>query len=137
VNFKPLSKQDAMASQLFPKGAYRFEVLEATDKESRAGNPMIELKLKVTDSRGVARFVTDYLLEQWPIKLRHAAEACGLIDQYDAGELTGQNFVGKTGRVMLGIQKDKAKKFPDKNVVLDYVVPLESAAGIRLLQRKA
>lgn len=138
MNFKPLSKQDAIESQLFPRGGYRFEVVSASEKESRAGNAMIELHLRVTDAAGVSRLVVDYLLEQWPLKFRHAAEACGLIEKYEVGELAGQDFVGKTGKVTLTIQKDKAKKFPDKNAVADYVVPQDRViAGITFLKRRA
>jgi hypothetical protein len=137
MNFKPLSKEDAIESQLFPKGTYKFEIVNGCDKESRAGNSMLELKVKVTDANGTSRIVNDYLLEQWPVKLRRAAEACGLLEKYNAGELVGEDFIGKTGKLTLTIQKDKAKKFPDKNAVLDYVVPRQSVAGITFLKRRA
>lgn len=122
--------------QVFPRGTYQFEVIEGFDKVSQAGNPMIELKLKVSDANGASRFVTDYLLEKLPIKLRHAAEACSLLQQYEAGELTGKEFVGKTGKLTLTIEKDKNHKFPDKNVVADYVVKV-ARPGIYALRRKA
>jgi len=137
MNFKPLSSTEAAALQLFPKGIYDFEVIDGDDKVSEAGNPMIELKLKVTNADGASRMVRDYLLEQWPIKLRHAAEACGLIDEYEAGELVGTDFIGKTGKLTLKIEKDKAKKFPDKNAVSDYVVKEQGVAGIKFLRRRA
>jgi hypothetical protein len=137
MNFKPLSKEDEIASQLFPKGTYKFEILQGCDKESRAGNAMVELTVKVTDANGSSRIVKDYLLEQWPVKLRHAAEACGLMEKYEVGELAGPDFIGKTGKLTLIVQKDKAKKFPDKNAVLDYVVPQEGVAGITFLRRRA
>jgi len=137
MNFKPLTKEDVIASQLFPKGRYSFEIVDGCDKESRAGNAMIELEVKVTDAKGSSRIVKDYLLEQWPVKLRHAAEACGLVDQYDSGELVGADFIGKTGKLKLNIEKDKHKKFPDKNAVVDYVVKEQGVAGIKFLRRRA
>jgi hypothetical protein len=133
VNFKPLSSADAAALRVFPRGDYPFEVIEGEDKVSEAGNPMIVLKIKVTNTYGVSRYVTDYLLEKWPVKLRHAAEACGLLEQYEAGELAGKDLVGKTGKVTLTIEKDK--KFPDKNVVADYVVRA-ARAGMYSERRK-
>lgn len=137
MNFKPISQQDAAGMQLFPKGEYTFEVLEGEDKTSQAGNPMIELKIRVTNREGAIREVKDYLLEQWPVKLRHAAEACGLVDQYDSGELVGADFIGKTGKLKLTIEKDKNKKFPDKNAVVDYLVKEQGVAGIKFLRRRA
>jgi len=137
MKFKPITQQDAAGMQLFPKGEYAFEVLEGEDKTSQAGNPMIELKIGVTNREGAIREVKDYLLEQWPVKLRHAAEACGLVDLYDSGELIGADFIGKTGKLKLTIEKDKNKKFPDKNAVVDYVVKEQGVAGIKVLRRRA
>jgi hypothetical protein len=134
MNFDPKSAEEIASMQVFPKGAYQFEVIEGCDKVSQAGNPMLELKLKVSDAKGASRFVTDYLLEKVPIKLRHAAEACSLLQQYEAGELSGKDFVGKTGKLTLTIEKDKNKKFPDKNAVADYVV---KRARVYSMLRKA
>jgi hypothetical protein len=91
---------------------------------------MIELRLKLTDVK-TSRTLIDYLLAETPEKLRHAASACSLIDRYDAGDLPGAAFNGKKGKLRLGIEKDKKKVYPDKNVVLDYVCPesMKTAAG--------
>jgi hypothetical protein len=82
---------------------------------------MIELKVKVSGPDGSARIITDYLVEQRAYKLRHAAEACGLLDKYNTGCLTNSDFRKKRGKLKLGIEKDKTGKYPDKNVVADYV----------------
>ena len=87
LRITPKSPEEIASMQVFPRGTYPFEVIEGEDKISQAGRPMIELKIKVTGTKGATRHIRDYLLEQWPIKLRHAAEACGLLDQYEAGEL--------------------------------------------------
>jgi hypothetical protein len=137
VRITPKSPEEIASMQVFPRGIYQFEVIEGCDKVSQAGNPMIELKVKVSDAHGASRVVTDYLLEKWPMKLRHAAEACGLLERYEAGELAGTDFVGKSGKLTLTIEKDKNKKFPDKNAVADYVVKETGIAGIRLLRRRA
>ena len=47
--------------------------------------------------------------------------ACGLLDKYDSGDLPGTAFKGKKGKVRLGVEKDKKRVYPDKNVVLDYI----------------
>lgn len=82
---------------------------------------MIELKVKLCDGKGAGRTITDYLLAETPEKLRHCADACGLLDRYNTGNLSGNEFRGKRGKLKLGIEKDKKKTYPDKNVVLDYV----------------
>lgn len=120
--FEPKTEQEIIEGKLWPKGEYGFEVVEASEKNSKAsGKPMIELKLKLSDGKGHGRTISDYLLAETPEKLRHAADACGLIDRYNTGNLAGNEFRGKRGKLKLGIEKDRKKVYPDKNVVLDYV----------------
>lgn len=121
MNFTPRTEQEIQDSKVWKKGEYDFEVLEGADKTSKAsGNPMIELRLRLTDG-GARRTITDYLLAETPEKLRHCSDACGLLDRYDKGSVSGPEFKGKRGRLKLGIEKDKTKTHPDKNVVVDYV----------------
>ncbi len=122
MNFKPCTEQELADRKLWAKGVYDFEITDAFEKESKTkGNPMIELKVKIFGPDGGARVITDYLLEQRGEKLRHAAEVCGLLDEYNRGSLAHTDFHHKRGKLKLGIEKDKTKTWPDKNVVLDYV----------------
>ena len=121
MNVTPRTEKEIAELNLIPPGVYDFEILDGMDKVSKAGSEMIELKLKVWDGNGAERIIFDYLLDAMAFKLRHAAELCGLIDQYNAGRLNGHSFKGKTGKLKLGIQKDKNGVYADKNVVADYV----------------
>jgi hypothetical protein len=122
MNFQPKTEQEIIESKLWPKGDYDFEITDGFDNTSKtSGKPMIELKLKLSNGKGQGRTITDYLLAETPEKLRHAADACGLLDRYNTGSLSGNEFRGKRGRLKLGIEKDKKRQYPDKNVVLDYV----------------
>ena len=120
MNFQPKTEQEIADSKLWKKGDYDFEVTDADEKRSKAGHPMIELKLRLSYN-GARRTLTDYLLEEMPEKLRHASEACGLLDRYKTGSVSSTDFLGKRGKLKLGIDKDRKHKYPDKNVVLDYV----------------
>ena len=122
MTFEPKTEQEIAESKLWSKGEYGFEIVDASEKNSkRSGKPMIELKVKLYDGKGAGRTITDYLLAETPEKLRHCADACGLLDRYNTGNLSGNEFRGKRGKLKLGIEKDKKKTYPDKNVVLDYV----------------
>lgn len=123
MNFTPKTEKEIAEMNLIPAGEYDFEIIEANDKVSKSGNDMIELKLKVFDHNGAERVMFDYLLEQLAFKLRHAAEACNLVDRYNMGTLVANDFVNKSGRLKLGIQKDKTGAYPDKNTVADYITP--------------
>ena len=120
MNFQPKTEQQIQNAKLWKKGEYAFEVTEATEKQSKAGKTMIELRLRISDGK-TTRTIIDYLLDETAGKLRHAASACGLLDKYDQGSLNDADFRGRRGHLMLGIEKDRAKIYPDKNVVFDYV----------------
>lgn len=132
MNFKPCTEQEIVDSKLWKKGVYQFEILDAFEKDSKAGNQMIELRVRVSDGSGAGRVLTDYLLEKTPEKLRHAAACCELLDKYDAGSLSGGDFRGKRGKLKLAVEKAK-NGYPAKNVVADYLVENLASGGIRLI----
>lgn len=129
MQYQPKTEKQIREELLLPNGIYDFEVFEAADKVSKGGNDMIYLKLKVYTPEGNFRFVDDYLLEAMAFKLRHAAVACGLGDQYATGTLLASHFVGKSGQVKLRIDVNKDGKYQDKNAIADYVVPKEGELG--------
>lgn len=114
-------RQDAINASLLPNGEYDFEVLQVSDKASSSGAEMITLKLNIFDSEGNGRIIFDYLTAAMGYKLRHAANACGLLDIYESGALTAESFEGRAGKVKIKTQKGN-KDYPNpKNVVDDYV----------------
>jgi hypothetical protein len=121
MQFTPKTEKEIQEEGLLPEGVYDFEVVKAEEKTSKAGNQMIELSLHVFDASGKTVFVRDFLMESLAYKLRHCADACGLIEGYESGALIDKDFVGKCGKVKIVIQKDKEGKYPDKNVVRDYI----------------
>jgi hypothetical protein len=129
MKFTPKTDEEIARENLWPAGEYSFEILEAADKTSKSGNEMIEMKVKVINDDGGFILVNDYLLESIAYKLKHAAEACGLLEQYSTGSLVSHDFIGKTGMLKLKIQKGKPKDdgsgdvYPDRNAIGDYVKP--------------
>ena len=131
MKFTPKTEKEIAEENLWQPGEYSFEVLEAADKVSKAGNEMIELKLKVYADDGGYIFVNDYLMDTVAYKLRHAADACACLAKYETGMLQADDFKAKAGRLKLKIQKDKSGTYPDKNVVGDYVKSgKESSNGV-------
>jgi hypothetical protein len=120
MKFQPSTEEQIEANSNWDKGVYPFTILDAEEKKSRKGNPMIELKIEITRRDGAKRIVRDYLLAQRPAKLLHAATVCDLWEKYRAGVLGGDDFVGKTGKLKLGIQRETGE-WPRRNVVVDYV----------------
>ena len=135
MNFEPRTEKQIAEGKLWRKGTYEFEVIDAAEKTSQAGNPMIELTLRLSDGNGSARVISDYLVAKRAAKLRHAAEACGLLDRYETGCLSDADFAGKRGRLKLGIEKCK-KGYSDKNVVADYLAENRALARIGVWSRE-
>ena len=135
MNFEPRSEKQIVEEKLWRKGVYQFEVIAATEKTSQAGNPMIELTLRLSDGNGSVRVISDYLVAKRAAKLRHAAAACGLLDRYETGCLGEGDFAGKRGKLKLAVEKGK-NGYSDKNVVADYVPEERALAriGIRSLE---
>lgn len=121
MKFTPKSEKEIQTASLFPAGTYEGEIAFAEDAVSTAGNDMIRLTVMVIDGSGKSRMVKDYLVEAISYKLRHIAEACGVLDKYEAGNLMADDLQGHGVKVRLAID-DKNKDFPPKNVIQDYLV---------------
>jgi hypothetical protein len=123
VKFTPKTAGEIEAEKAkflpWPKGAYDFEVAAAEDATSKAGNEMIVLELQVFDQNGNRRQMKDWLLETLPVKLKHACEAVGLHAAYENGNISSYDFVGRTGRLTLGIERQSG--YEDRNKVLGYI----------------
>jgi hypothetical protein len=121
MRFEAKSQQELNESRLLPKGDYDFEIVDAWETHSTAGNEMIELEVRISDGNGLSRKLADYLVPKRPEKLRHCAAACGVLDRYEAGEVSESDFKGKRGRLKLGVERAK-RGFPPRNIIQDYVV---------------
>lgn len=123
MRFEPKTENELSTSLLWPAGEYDFQVYEAVEGTSKAGNDMIALTLHVHNDDGQRKTVLDWLVDSrgWAYKIRHFAEVTGLIVEYEKGELLALDMVNRTGRVKLSIQKDKTGQYSDKNGVADYL----------------
>jgi hypothetical protein len=126
MKITPKTDQELASMNLIQPGQYPFEVIVATDKVSKSGNEMIELKLKIWDENNKERVVFDYLLDSMFHKIKHFCEITGLIDKYNSESLLASHCLGKSGYLDLAIQKDKSGIYGDKNSVKDYVVTISS-----------
>jgi len=109
-------------------GDYDFNVYEASEETSANQNEMIKLTLHVLNRDGQRRTVFDYLVNsekgQW--KVRHFAEAVGMLQQYEAGQMEPHDITGRSGQLKLKIKPAK-DQYPAGNQVNDYI-PLPASA---------
>jgi hypothetical protein len=114
MRFEPKSQEDIARERCMPEGVYDFEVVDAQEKTSKSGNPMIEVSLKVFGPNG-ERSQKDWLMA---FKLRHFARAVGLAESYEAGRLEADMMIGKAGRLRM-VQKPYNGDI--QNSVKDYI----------------
>lgn len=121
MRFNPSDGNEARYP-LIPDGEYDFEVVEAAEAVSKAGNEMTKLTLKVWYDDGKTARVWDYLVagpkSTW--KIKQFCEAVGLGDRYNTGEIQAIDFEGRQGRVKIATQ-EASGNYPAKNVVGEYV----------------
>jgi len=129
--YSRMTEEEAIKAREFPlleKGVYNFTVMESKFKRSQAGNPMIELKLRITHD-GKEFNVFDNLISmpsmEW--KTIHFCRVTGLEIEYDNQQFNERLAAGKRGKCMISRIEAKPKNdgsgefYKAKNVVDDYV----------------
>lgn len=105
---------------LFPKGEYPAQIIEAEEKMSKAGNPMLVVKLEAYHG-DAHKFITDYIVlggehsQDW--KIGHLAVACSLPKN---GELRPEQIIGRLVRVKVKVKPAK-DAYPEDNAIDDYL----------------
>lgn len=133
MRFEPQTDEQIAANTpafaVWPAGEYDFEVKDAGEERSGAGNDMIKLTVNIFNARGERSLVFDYLVHtvKAAYKVKHFAEATGMGDKYANGEMEANDCVFKTGRCKVIIKKGEKKNdgtddsYPDRNAIADYI----------------
>ena len=134
MRFSPISEAeaDAQSTGLWPDGEYAFEVREATEETSAAGNEMLKLEVYVYKDEGERRTMYSYLVNSpkaaW--RIRQFAASCGLLPAYERGGLDPSEIVGRAGRCEIGTEP-ASNGYPAKNAIRQFIKGADSAAPIR------
>lgn len=105
----------------WPKGTIcDYEIIDAKDGISSKGNEMIVAEVRVFNSEGKAKEITDYIGEWNEFKLKRINP-----ERYEAGQVDAMDLIGKTGKCKLGIQigglKDDGTRYSDKNTIQEFL----------------
>ena len=121
MRFEPKSEDELNKFSVMPAGDYDFEVKDAEEQLSKAGNEMTKLTLAVYDNDGEPNFVFDYLVASAKsmFKLSTFAKSVGLYSNYEAGNIPADLMIGRIGRCKLGIEPANGQ-YAAKNKVLSY-----------------
>ena len=130
----PISEEEAAAqsADLWPDGTYDYEVREATEETSKAGNDMIKLEVWIFNQAEQRRLVFDYLVasEKTAWKIHEFAASCDLLKQYRTGTLVANEIVGRCGKCVVATQK-ATDAYPARNIIRRYVKATESTPASR------
>lgn len=119
MRYTPLSEEELNRSKVLTEGEAQFEVIAAKDKLSKKQNEMIELQLKVCDSKGVTGGVFDYLVSNVVWKIKRFFDSIGSPDAYLQGEMDADSLVGASGKCILKTESDP--KYGDQTRIADYL----------------
>jgi hypothetical protein len=118
-------KKDEELVTLLKEGEGTFTVLNAIEATSKKGDPMIKLLLECYDCENRKGNIFEYLIFTDNVfcerKIKHFCFAVGLEKEYESGKLNHFECQGRSGNLLIGIQKDKTGAYPDKNCVYDFL----------------
>jgi hypothetical protein len=131
MRVEPKTEAEVQEANLLPAGVYDFEVAEAEEGMSKAGNDMVTLKLRFERPEGGTVSILDWLVatDGMAYKTRHFAETTGMLNDYERGEMLAHQMIGKTGTAKLGITPAKGE-YRAKNSVLDYLPQSGASASM-------
>jgi len=85
-------------------GEYDATIVQANPRISKAGNSMLELKLRIYSDDGKSFWLSDFLMAKAEWKLKACCAQCGILDAYNDQSLSAEHFVGKEIRVATKIE---------------------------------
>jgi len=137
-SYLPLTEAECQNARfdLLERGFYEARIDKTEIKTSAKGNPMLVADLIVFDKSGEGREIKDFLVntKQMMWKQRHLAVSAGLEKEFMDQTFHPSMLNGRMVRVEVGVQigapipddklngKPKGAKYPDRNIIEDYVV---------------
>jgi len=116
MNYNTRTEKELAEANLLPKGEYPFEIADANEQKSKAGNDMLVLEIDCISETGARRRVTDYIVPGtiWADKKLHDLMwSVGLGERYATGIIQADDLRGRSGLAGVGI--DKGKPFTAKD----------------------
>lgn len=118
MKFTPKTDRELEELHLLQDGEYSAEVIEAIDTQSKTGLDMIALKISVNNNYS-SKILNDWLLESFPVKLKHFCKSCNILEKYDSGDISAKDCIGKKIKVKVTTKADEnGKKW---NRIEDYL----------------
>lgn len=143
--YKALNEEDVMKARfnLLEDGEYDAVVKVATRSMSKANNVMADMTLAVFDKAGNAHDIRDFLIftDKMLWKIKHFCDSSGQEKLYLDEKFTPEDASNQHVRVKVKTQqgneipfdklngKPVGSKYPDKNVIEDYIIGKSNVIG--------
>jgi len=112
MKFNPLTEEQLNAPA-YEAGKYSFRVIEAEEKTSKKGNPMIKVSLEISSGHRKPIVVNDFLLSnekaQW--KLSGFCKSIGKEELYKSGEMGVFDIKEQRGMAEFQYEEYEGKKY--------------------------
>lgn len=114
---------------LMAEGEGDFKIIKAINRQSKAGNDMMVLDMRVRDCNGKEGFCTEFLVQgadesskkRLATKIKNIAKAINKPELYGPkAMLAPQDLLGCKGKCYIKVQA--GGEYPDKNVIAKYLV---------------
>ena len=116
---------DELSGTKLKEGSASFKIIDAadTDKQgfpmkSRAGNAMMKITFRVTDSSGNQGLLNDYFIATQPWKISKLLKAVSRSHWYNNGMLAPSDLKGLSGMCML--KSDPTPEYPENMKIGSY-----------------
>jgi|TARA_R100000084_G_scaffold104099_3_gene60464 hypothetical protein len=111
-----------------PKGEYEVRIDDVVQKQSKAGNDMLELSLTAFTDEGQKVRMFDYIVN--PSGLWKLKTICNNVGIAFDGTLEEQLLVGKTLKAKVEL-RPASEKYPERNQVSAYIeTPVEKSGTV-------
>jgi hypothetical protein len=128
LDYNWVDPKELNAFQIIEPGEGKFKILKAEERVSRAGNNMMVITFRLTDSKGASTLTNEYIIastDETQSK-RAANKIYSLLTAIDKLSLYGKplearHIVGDTGRCIIKTQKSEDPQYPDKSVIAKYI----------------
>lgn len=131
MRFTPKSDEQIEAEKAERLAAYQpwpaglvcdYEIKEAIEATSKAGNDMIKVHVDVYNDKGDVRGIIMYFGDWNDYHFSRINR-----DRYEAGQVDPEDLLGRTGKCVLGIEKgglkDDGTRYADKNNIREFLKP--------------
>lgn len=108
------------AFQLIEPGEGKFKIINVEEKNSRAGNPMMEVTMQLTNTKGQTTLAKEYLMANTTKKIYSILNAIGRAEAYGL-PLETRHLLQGQGQCIIKTEKSDNPQYQDRSVVGQYI----------------